>query len=217
MPDYKYPHADTAQIGHDYALWVRRVTSMARTLMDLYIGIKKREPVYIGLGIASLVETADSWFASAGPNIDKELRKMGLRPVLVPLRIERFVYYTVKTMDIPYTVLSPKGARKGGPNETIVKVYKLGSVDVFFVFDGSMLDAVYAKDEDALLIEFSKAVREHMGQLLTLTVSMESWNAYLHLAKLNIPMDGFVSPGDTDDYLETVKKFQELNKIYRKS
>lgn len=185
--------------------WINRGSKIARTAFDIYIGIKRREPIYIASGIASGAETISSWSEDQSIDIDQEMRSRGLIPMHNKRHIARFWYDTVRNIGLPCEKLTISKKVLG---EQKALIYNLEGEDVFFVFDGTFLDSVYCVDTDKAAEAFSLTVQRHLGTYISLSTFTENWTTHMYLSKLDPKMDAYVSQINLEETVSSLRKFR---------
>lgn len=184
---------------------------MARTALDVYVGIRRREPAYIAMGVAGMAQTAAEWSEdSTNFDLDRELRARGLAPLWGQTQYIRFFYHTLRRMGVHCTTLQFGKQRKANerPNDYKVECYPVGNTQLYFAFNGSFLDYIWGTSKELALAQFSLLVRQQLGQYVLLNVLQENWTTYMTLGPLEPHLEAYVSPIDLADWCHTVRQFE---------
>ena len=183
---------------------IRKSIAAARAAVEVYIAIKKKDPLYVGMGLMSTYEALEMLFAKEDCGFEVKLKKLGLIPILRGM--ERFVFSAFTEIDLPQHVVDDKS--KESKNQ-IVR-FDMGKDDVFFIIEGSSVTGMYCKDEDYFIEVFSNLLVEKLGQNISVMAGRDGWTSYLKIQSIKIPLEVYVSTVDEKEYYKTITDFRKL-------
>ena len=199
----------------DWAKWAKRGVSVARTTIELGLAIKTRNVALLALGAASAAETVADWTDKnkVEPSIDERLRAIGVRPLFTQTQVTRFLVQTCRELALPtYKLVTGAGDKEtpAGSHDDKVVVYELSAEDkVYTLYTGAWLEAIYGTSRRDVIAALSRAVKESLGDYITLTVAFENWSAYTGLAPTDVYLDSYVSPVPITVWCDRLRRFQE--------
>lgn len=191
--------------------WSKRIANGARVVragFDTYIGLKRKDPLYVASGLAGGVDAVVSLVGSNREDIDidQEMRSRGLTLLYYSTHLCRFLYNTINHMDIPCEKMTISKKRVGG--SYYVRVYELSEEHIFFLCDGPRLLGVYGEDRDTVLAAFGSTVRSKLGQFLSLSAFEQDWTPHMFLTTLDPKLDAYVSQFDIEEFKVDLEKFR---------
>lgn len=189
-------------------LWLTRATQLSGALLNIHAGIKRREPVYTGMGVANIVQTLATWQTKKEYTPHDELKSQGFRCVFNDLYLSRFVYHTLQQLDIPFTY-TPLGRDRDGKAKESIVTYNLEGTNLYMFFNGDYLSAIWSKSAQEATDAFSKTVRDSLGQYISLSVAMDNWQSWISLGQYKPQLTAYVSPVDINDFCSCVDKFHD--------
>jgi adenylate kinase family enzyme len=182
---------------------IRKSITAARAAVEVYIAIKKKDPMYVGMSLMSTYEALEMLFAKEDSGFAEKLEGLGLKPILRGM--ERFVFSAFAEMELPQHIVADKS--KEAKNQ-IVR-FDMGADDVFFIIESNTLREMYCKDEDYFIKVFSNLLIKKLGQNISVMAGREDWSTYLKIQSVNIPLDVYVSTIDEKEYYRTIMAFRK--------
>lgn len=199
-----YEKAESKKARTKTAKYIKKGISAARAALEVYIAIRRKDPIYAGMGLLSTYEALEMLFAKEDTGYTEKLDKLGLKRILRDM--ERFVYSAFMEMDLQQQVIVDDSRET---KNQIVR-FDLGRDEVFFIIENSSLRAMYCKDEDYFIEVFSDLLVEKLGPNISVVAGMEGWVTYLKIQPVNIPLDVYVSTINEDEYYQTITKFRRM-------
>lgn len=192
----------------NYRKWIRRSASVLRTGFDVVLAIQKKEPLLMGVAIASVVETVEQLLEKEDRGYDKSFRDMGMFPILSKNKLARLVYSTLKYMDIPHEVVN-LGEGEEGVGSLKIYIFKIDESPLYCVVESGNLQAMYADNEDRIMYNFSHTVSKSFGKFIVIKTIQEGWREYPYIQTIGIPTDAYIPTVDPDKYLASVRAFHK--------
>jgi len=194
----------------EWKVWIGRVSSASRAAFDLYVGLKRREPIYIAMAVADAVTTATEWKKAGELDVARELARHGATSLAahgLHGNYAKFMYATLRAAGlVPVALALPAAA--AGDVQTRVMTFQLAATALHFEFSGSYLEAVYGRSLEDALAGLSAVIRDRLGQSLALTMVSDGLGAMAGLAPgAAAPLAGYVSPIDVADFCAAVDRF----------
>lgn len=183
---------------------INKIISISRAGLEVYIAIKKKDPIYAGMSMLSTYSALESLLIREPDGIHKKLLDMGLEPVLPHMEI--LVYGALKDMKIPFRKLYEIESSSG--NEEIIE-FDMGHSKCYFAIMGGTISSLYYKDEDEFISLFSKLMEENMGNNISVEMGVEGWRIYVRIREINIPLSSYISTINIDDHYDSIRKFRE--------
>lgn len=200
MPRRRFNSEDITKIKKN----LRKVVSVARAGLEIYMAVKKKNPMYIGMSMLSTYDALENIFAKEGEELTSRLRKGGLKTVLY--NMERLVLYALQEMDYPNEVAFI--LKNADANDVVFK-YRLPGCDIYFYVRSGFVDSLWAEDEEQVIAAFSKVIRKKMGQNISVSMGVEGWNTFIRIKEVEIPLDTYISTFNEESYFDTITKFQK--------
>jgi hypothetical protein len=191
--------------------FIHKVVSAARAGLEIYIAVKRKDPIYVGTALLSTYSALENMLHKEDPDIYKKLVDMGLKPILNDM--EKLVYFSLMEMGVPYHTWYNS---KTSNNERSILEFNLEGYKGYFVINSGMIRGLYAEDEDEFIGVFSKLIEKHMGPNITVTVGVEGWSTFIRIMEIEIPLSTYMSTIDIDEHYDTIMKFRE-KKLNRSS
>jgi hypothetical protein len=185
---------------------IRKGISALRAALEVYMAVKKKDPVYIGMGMLSTYDALELLLTNKEKVPFKDrLTSAGLQRILVGM--ENFVYSAFIEMDLQYEIITDEGKES---KKQIIR-FNAGEVNVYFIIDNTFIRSMYCKDEDRFVDMFSKLLIEKLGQNISITIEEIDWQSFLKIDPMSIPLDTYISTIDEKGYYENIIKFREMN------
>lgn len=183
--------------------FVKKVIATSRAGLELYCAIKKKDPVYLSMGLMSAYEALDAILTKEWDSPWDFLESKGVTQVTSGL--ERLIFDTMKEFDFKgFTVFSKDNGKARVDSYDVV-----GSKAYFVVENGRPVD-LYAVDQNYFLSRFGELIKESFGSCCRLCSYRENWATYFKLIPTDCCDETYVSIEDTEAYCVNVEKFKKL-------
>lgn len=183
---------------------VHVVGDVARTAFDLYIGIKKKEPLYVATALAGAVKTATSWemMPEYAPDI---LANMGFKWIYGNPSITHFVIDVLKEIQAR-SEISSFSPREG----MLIREYHIGESIIYSVYNNNSdsVESIWCEDKDKFEKEFSKEINLFFGNYISAHHIRREYHNSITLKKYEPFLNTYVSPIDIEDFCNIVLKFR---------
>lgn len=224
MPRNKYKRYNPGKQskGRKIRSTIQKVTSIAREVLDIYVAVKRKDPISISLGVLSGYGVVSKMFEREREKTTDMLREMGAK-LIFPM-MSQFIYLTLKQIDIPSKKFweESDGGDCGGDevpksseSQQKIESFDLGGIQAFFSvpendeqYNG--IRGPWVLDEDGFVKEFSSLIRDKLGDAMAINTIAKGWDYVPFLASLDLGSDVFVSPIDEDEFLRCIKQFYEM-------
>lgn len=205
----------------DWKKWIDRSLDLVRAGIDAYIGIKRKEPVYLMSSVSKISEVINDCVSEKNASVSIVMAKLGFKRILEFYIMRQFLVDILHRLDLPNTVFLT--GNKQLDSTYLIKEYDLGTVTVYIATDKECsIDnqsncqevIVYINCEEKVFFDaFNKKIIEVMGTNLRLVVTTRNWNPIMSLEKAVIDdnLETYVSSVDLEGFTNNLGKFHKLN------
>jgi len=198
----------------NYLQWINRGSKIARAALDVYIGVRKNEPIYIAGGVSSCVDLLTSWQEEKCFDICQDMQERELFQIENHYSVCNFLYETIRNMQLPYTQLRLNEKKQTSVAQWSLRAYDLDGENVFFLFRDTLIEGIYISQDrshDDVIAAFGRVVRKTLGQYVSLSAAIHDWSVNMCLTQLKTHLDAYVSHFNVDEFVDTLRKFKERN------
>jgi len=195
----------------DWKQWISRSTNLLKNAIDIYIGIKRKEPLYVASGMMGAISTTTEWINSKSIDISQEMHSRGMSPLYTSTQITRFWNTIIREMKLPCQKITLGKERF---TEYNALTYNLNDTEICFIWQGSWLEAIYGTDKKEAITALGRVVERQLGKYIALSTYTESWSIHASLCSMSTKftqqLAGYISPIDAIEFIQNVDKFHTM-------
>lgn len=184
---------------------IRKIISIGRAGLEIYFAAKRKDPIYLGMGLLSTYEAVDSLLEKEALNVYGKLYKMGLARVEPGL--EKLIFSTLLDLEIPNSVLM---SDKNSDSESKVLLFNIYESKFYAVMEGGVICAMFTDNYEKFIDSFSTLLKEKIGEFVSIGIYNENYNTIVKLYSIDISLENYISPINEEEYCNTVNKFKSM-------
>lgn len=194
---------------------VNKSVALLRSGFEVAVAAKTRNPLFVGMATASVADTIMEFVKEKEVNLDKDIRALGLLPILKSsYQARRFLYNTLVQLDLPRKPITAGKAKGNGKNPSpadnvLTEEFILAGKPIYTVRDGPHIDMLYAVGREELLNDLSDVLQEGIGGHIKLAAVVEGWVLNLVLIPADIDMTAYQSPIPVDTFVANIREYKK--------
>ncbi len=181
---------------------IRKVISVGRAALDIYVAIKRKDPIYTGMSMISTYEALDSLFSHDNENskIDSFIKRNDL------VRKENFGLGTLVENLLKSIGVSKRIILKD--DDVTLYSYIVNNIEIFIRSVDVNAELFMKKDQD-YIIELQKIVDSFFGDQISL--KYDPGKETITASNIKIDFDNYVPIVNPEEYSNIIKKFRQKN------